>query len=109
MIDEIKKIVQNYLNNAKLCSLAGGVVEDEGIRLSDKLVVPFELISGNLKDFIKTGDKVKLIRNTGGQEFYIVEVVGFAPATKERTITIEPITVSEGMTISSFKIKEVVK
>lgn len=109
MINEIKTIVQNYLSNAKLCSLALGTVEAEGVRISDKLVVPMELISGNLKDFVKPGDKVKLIRNNGGQEFYIVEIIGFTPVTKDRTVTIEPITVTEGMTISSFKVKGVSK
>ena len=109
MINEIKTIVQNYLSNTKLCSLVLGAVEAEGIRVSDKLVVPMELISGNLKDFVKPGDKVKLIRNNGGQEFYIVEIIGFSPITKDRTISIEPITITEGMTISSIKIKDVMR
>lgn len=75
MINEIKIIVQGYLNSIKLPSLVIGTVADGGIKISDKLVIPFELTSGNLKKDIKSGDKVRLIRNLGGQEFYILEVI----------------------------------
>lgn len=88
MINEIKTIIQNYLSNAKLCSLMLGTVEADGIKLSDKLVVPMELISGNLKDFVKQGDKVKLIRNHGGQEFYIVEIINRPFIAKGTTVTL---------------------
>lgn len=109
MIQEIKTIVQNYLNNAKLCNLMLGTVVEDGIKVSDKLIIPFELIYGNLKAFVSIGDKVRLIRNHGGQEFYIVEIIGLTMATKNRTISIEPITVTNGMVISSIKIKDVIK
>lgn len=75
MIHEIKTIVQNYLNNAKLCSLMIGKVEGEGVRVSDKLIIPNELIIGNLKNSIIIGQKVRLLRNHGGQQFYILEVI----------------------------------
>lgn len=75
MINEIKIIVQGYLNSIKLPSLLIGTVVTGGIKISDKLIIPFELTSGNLKKEIKTGDKVRLIRNLGGQEFYILEVI----------------------------------
>lgn len=75
MINEIKKIVQNYLNNAKLCSLIIGTVTAEGIKISDKLTIPGDLIVGNLKDTVINGDKVRLLRNHGGQQFYILEVI----------------------------------
>jgi hypothetical protein len=75
MISEIKIIVQNYLNNAKLCSLMVGTVTDDGIRISDRLVLPYELIVGNLKGTVITGQKVRLLRNLGGQQFYILEVI----------------------------------
>ena len=42
MINEIKTIVQNYLNNAKLCGLMLGTVTSEGIKVSDRLVIPSE-------------------------------------------------------------------
>ena len=75
MINEIKTIIQNYLNNAKLCQLMVGTVVSDGIKVSDRLTIPNELIKGDLKEFIAPGDKVRLIRNHGGQEFYIVEII----------------------------------
>jgi hypothetical protein len=75
MINEIKVIVQNYLNNAKLCGLMIGTVTDDGIRISDKLVLPNELIVGNLRSTASVGQKVRLLRNHGGQQFYILEVI----------------------------------
>lgn len=75
MISEIKAIVQNYLSNAKLCSLQVGTVTADGVRVSDKLTIPMELIVGNLKPSLVIGQKVRLLRNHGGQQFYILEVV----------------------------------
>ncbi|WIV11372.1 DNA helicase [Proteiniborus sp. MB09-C3] len=75
MINEIKTIVQNYLNNAKLTSLMVGTVAADGIKISAKLTIPNELIVGNLKRTIQLGNKVRLLRNHGGQQFYILEVV----------------------------------
>ncbi|WFR57277.1 DNA helicase [Anaerocolumna sp. AGMB13025] len=75
MIQEIKRIVENYLNNAKLCSILPGTVTADGIQISDKLTIPEELIIGNLKLTAVPGDKVRLIRNHGGQQYYILEVI----------------------------------
>jgi Trk K+ transport system NAD-binding subunit len=109
MIEEIKAIVQNYLNNSKLCNLTIGTVVPEGIKISDKLTIPDELISGDLKNYIVTGNIVKLIRNHGGQEFYIVEIIGVNPVLKGMTLTIEPIVIpgDSSTTITSIKINEV--
>lgn len=75
MINEIKQVVQNYLNNAKLSALQVGTVVADGIKVSDKLTVPMELIIGNTKASLIVGQKVRLLRNHGGQEFYILEVI----------------------------------
>ncbi len=75
MIQEIKTIVKNYLENAKLCSIMVGTVTNGGIKVSDKLTVPDELIIGNLKKSISPGNRVRMLRNHGGQEFYILEVI----------------------------------
>ena len=165
MINEIKTIIQNYLSNAKLCQLMVGTVADDGIKVSDRLTIPNELIKGdlkefvapgdrvrlirnhggqefyiveiiekkaifigtvvsagidtgtetipneliigNLKEFVAPGDKVRLIRNLGGQEFYIVEIIGVPNVLNKMTIDIEPITVTGGMTITNIKIKDV--
>lgn len=88
MIQEIKIIVQNYLNNAKLCSLMLGTVTSEGVKVSDKLTIPDELIKGNLKDYTKSSDKVRLIRNHGGQDFYLVEIIGAEFVRKGSTIVV---------------------
>lgn len=109
MINEIKTIVRNYLNNAALCSVMIGTVVSGGIKVSDKLTIPNELIKGNLKDYVSVGNTVRLIRNHGGQEYYIIEIIGLPAAAKNSTLSVEPITVTEGMTISSIKIKDVIK
>ena len=75
MINEIKTIIQNYLNNAKLCCLMVGTVTSDGIKVSDKLTIPSDLIVGNLKRNLLVGQKVRLLRNHGGQQFYILEVI----------------------------------
>lgn len=75
MINEIKKIVDNYMNNIKPCTFMIGTVQVDGIKVSDKLTIPNELLMGNLKNSIISGQKVRLLRNHGGQEFYILEVI----------------------------------
>jgi len=75
MIQAIKRIVENYINNAKLCGIYIGIVTKDGIKISEKLIIPEELIIGNLKKTVVTGDTVRLLRNHGGQEFYILEVI----------------------------------
>lgn len=74
MIDEIKIIVQNFLNNAKLSEFMQGEVVSDGIKVSDKLIIPMELVVGNLKDSLVPGERVRLLRNHGGRQFYILEV-----------------------------------
>lgn len=75
MIQEIKIIIENYLNNAKLCMLLTGTVVADGIQISDRLTLPLELIQGNLKKELTTGKQVRLLRNHGGQQYYLLEVV----------------------------------
>lgn len=106
MINEIKTIVKNYIKNEKLTRLIDGSVTENGIKISEKLTIPLELIKGNLKNYITSGDKVKLIRNEGGQEFYIVEIVDADPVIKGMTLFIEPITIGE-TTIDSITINGV--
>lgn len=75
MIQEIKLILENYLNNAKLCTIIIGTVVSNGVRINDKIVIPNELIVGNLKKTLVLGDKVRILRNHGGRQFFILEVV----------------------------------
>lgn len=75
MISEIKRIIENYLSNIKLCSIVLGTVIGNGIKLTDKLTIPFDFVTGNLKKSLSPGQKVRLLRNLGGQEFFILEVI----------------------------------
>lgn len=75
MIQEIKIIIENYLNNVKLCMLLTGTVVEEGIQISDRLTLPLELVQGNLKKGLTPGKQVRLLRNHGGQQYYLLEVV----------------------------------
>lgn len=104
MINEIKAIVQNYLNNAKLCNVMTGIVESNGIRISEKIVIPNELMKGNLMDHISIGDKVRLIRNHGGKEFYIIEIID-----KQILIRGSTITLSRDGNSYEYKVEDVVK
>ena len=82
MINEIKKIIANYLNSVKMTQLMMGSVETVNplsIKIGDKLIIPHELIAGNQKASLiqleQIGTKVRLIRNYGGQEYFILEVI----------------------------------
>lgn len=75
MIIEIKQIIENYLNNIKPCAIMTGTVSADGIQLSEKLLIPLELVIGKLKTAVVPGDKVRLLRNHGGQQFFILEVI----------------------------------
>jgi len=75
MITEIKTIVQNYLNNSMLCCLMIGTVTVDGIQVSEKLTIPLDLVVGNRKASLVIGDKVRMLRDHGGQQYYILEVI----------------------------------
>lgn len=75
MINQIKTIVKNYLNNEKLCNFTVGTVVSGGIKVSDKLTIPNELVVGGFKKEISIGQKVRLLCNHGGQQFFILEVI----------------------------------
>lgn len=104
MINEVKTIVQNYLNNAKLCNITLGTVESGGIRISEKIVIPDVLIKGNLKNYTALGDKVNLIRNHGGKEYYIFEIIDKDFVTEGSTITLS----LDGVT-REYKVEDVTK
>lgn len=104
MINEIKTMIQNYLNNAKLCNITQGTVEHEGIRISEKIVIPSELIKGNLKNYISPGDKVNLIRNHGGKEYYIFEIL-----EKDFVIKGSFVTLSIDGSMKKYKVEDVTK
>lgn len=75
MINEIKQVIEGYLGNVGLSKFITGMVEDNGIQIDESLTIPFELVVGNLKKALKKGDGVRLLRNHGGQQFFLLEVV----------------------------------
>ena len=109
MINEIKSIVQGYLNSIKLPKLVIGTITDDGVKVSDKLTIPFGLVSGNLKKEITSGNKVRMLRDLGGQEFYILEIIDKDPILENTKVSIETINIKDGDTISSIEIKGVIK
>lgn len=75
MISQIKQIVKNYLDNVCLSTYMVGTVVVDGIKVSDKLTIPSEMVVGNLKRTLISGNKVRLLRRYGGHEYYILEVI----------------------------------
>lgn len=82
MIDIIKKVVKNYISNADLATIQYGIVVSSSpiqiqieklIIPSSKIVVPsiFAKVGINLKK----GDKVILLRQHGGQLFFVLDKV----------------------------------
>lgn len=65
-----------------------GTVVSSGIMINEKLTIPNDLIKGNLKEVIVSGDKVRIIRNHGGKEFYIIEIIDKVFITKGSIITL---------------------
>lgn len=75
MVSEIKQIVRNYLNTLMLTEIVTADVIGNDYKISEKLTIPSELVTGNLKRIVVTGDKVRLLRNHGGQQFFLLEVI----------------------------------
>lgn len=78
----IKTIVDNYINNRQITDVVigkynGSVVVVEGLQL------PMSIISGNMKDKLKSGDSVLLLRGDGGNMYYIMEIIGRPYLTSE--------------------------
>jgi hypothetical protein len=65
-----------------------GTVVENGIIVNEKLTIPKELMKGNLKEYIATGDRVRFLRNHGGKEFYITEIIDRTFITKGSTISL---------------------
>ena len=40
------------------------------------LPVPLSMITGNMKSQLVSGDKIRLLRNDRGKEYYILEIIG---------------------------------
>ena len=82
MIKEIKTIINNYLNNADLTTIQyATVVKANPIQIqiekliipSSKIVVPSVFKKVDIS--LKVGDKVLLLRQHGGQLFFVLDKV----------------------------------
>lgn len=84
MIAEIKEIMENYLNNRMLACIMVGTYKGGKVVLNEKSYVPKALLSGNMKGKLREGDKVRLLRNDRGKEYYILEIISVPYPLMER-------------------------
>lgn len=82
MLNELKQITHNVIEGEKLADLKFGTVESANplsIRLNQWLLLSGSMIaipsrlSGN--NSLRVGDTVALLRQSGGQKFYILDKV----------------------------------
>lgn len=72
----IKTITDNYLNNRKVAAVVIGTYNGTAVVVNERLPIPMSMITGNMKNRLASGDKVRLLRNDGGREYYILEIIG---------------------------------
>lgn len=73
--NQIKTIVDNYMKARKPAAIVIGTYNGASF-LVGSLPVPLSMVSGNMKEKLVSGDKVRLLRNDGGHEYYILEIIG---------------------------------
>lgn len=78
----IKTVVDNYMKNRKPSAVLIGTYTGTAVMVG-QLPVPMSMISGNMVKKLAPGDKVRLLRNDGGHEYYILEIVGKPYQIKE--------------------------
>lgn len=76
LFNTVKVIVDNYLNNRKVAAVVVGTYNGSAIIINDRLPIPMSMISGEMKNKLVFGDKVRLLRNDGGGEYFILEIIG---------------------------------
>lgn len=78
----IKTVIDNYMKNKKPSAVLIGTYTGTAVMVG-QLPVPMSMISGNMLKKLDPGDKVRLLRNDGGHEYYILEIVGKPYQIKE--------------------------
>ncbi|HIX15973.1 MAG TPA: DNA helicase [Candidatus Hungatella pullicola] len=73
--NQIKTIVENYMRSRKPAAIFLGTYTGNAVMI-ETLPIPMSMISGNMKSRLVAGDKVRLLRNDRGGEYYILEIVG---------------------------------
>lgn len=81
--NEIKAIIEGYINNQKLPAILIGTYNGSGVVVSDRFTIPAAQVSGNFKKVLKSGDKVRLVAGTGWKEFYVLEIINRTIAFKD--------------------------
>lgn len=76
LFSTIKNIVDAYLENRKTTNVVIGKYNGTAMVIESQLPVPMSMVSGNMKSRLTSGDKVVLLRNDGGREYYILEITG---------------------------------
>ena len=76
LFNAVKTIVNNYLNNRKITAVVLGTFNGSAIMIHGRLSLPMSMVSGEMKSKLVVGDKVRLLRNDGGREYYIMEIIG---------------------------------
>ena len=75
LLSTIKAIVDNYMKARKPTSVLLGTYNGTSIMVGS-LPLPMSMVSGNMKGKRVSGDKVRLLRNDGGREYYVLEIIG---------------------------------
>lgn len=73
--NQIKTVVENYMRSRKPAAILLGTYTGSAIMI-ETLPVPMSMVSGNMKSRLTAGDKVRLLRNDRGREYYILEIIG---------------------------------
>lgn len=75
LLDAVKTIVNNYLSNRKLTAMVVGTYNGSSIMINERLPIPMGMVKGGLTEKLSAGDRVRLLRNDGGKEYYILEII----------------------------------
>lgn len=89
LYDIIKNIIENYLISLGLTILVIGEYKGDFVLINNNLKLPIDLLSGTLKKSLKPGDKLRLLRNQGCGEYYILEIIDKEIAFNEDVKRIE--------------------
>ncbi len=89
LYDIIKNIIENYLISLGLTMLVIGEYKGDFVLINNNLKLPIDLLSGTLKKSLKLGDKLRLLRNQGCGEYYILEIIDKEIAFSEDVKKIE--------------------
>ncbi len=75
LFDLIKTMVDNYMKSRKPAAMLVGTYTGSAVMIGS-LPVPMSMVTGNMGGQLVAGDKVRLLRNDRGREYYILEIVG---------------------------------